>query len=247
MSLVEPIPGERAGLATVGEERALVVADYHAGIEHALRSEGVEIPSRVDQRRDRVVALLDRVSVDRVIFLGDLGHQISEPYGDELEEITALIDAITDRVPAVLVKGNHDGLIEEFVSVPVTDAAGTRFGDGGFVHGHSWPSQSVITAQVVCVGHEHPVVRIEDAVGGGRKEPVWLRGDIVPEVFEAHFETELAIEGEFVVFPAFNEIAGNTWVNIDDQTFLSPFLPDGITNADAYLLNGTRLGEFREV
>lgn len=244
MPLVEPIPSERAGLATVDDERALVIADYHAGIESALRADGVEIPSRAERRRDRLLALLDRVSVDQVIFLGDLGHQISEPYGAERDELTALIDAIPDRYELLLVKGNHDGLIEDSIPIPVTDATGVRFAEVGFMHGHSWPSPDVITADVVCIGHEHPVVRIEDTVGGRQKEPVWIRGALVPEVFNGHYGDNHAIHGELVIFPAFNELAGNTWVNINEQTFLSPFLPEGITDAHAYLLNGTRLGDY---
>lgn len=247
MALLEPIPGERAGIASLDGERALVIADYHAGIEYALRSDGVEIPSRAGERRERLLAILDRVDVDRVVFLGDLGHQISEPYGRELDELRELIESVTDRVPVLLVKGNHDGLIDDSLSLPVTDATGVRLGDVGFVHGHSWPEADVITASVVCVGHEHPVVRLEDTVGGGRKEPVWIRGPIAPDVFTARLGETESIEGELVIFPAFNEIAGSTWVNVDRQNFLSPFLPGGVTAANAYLLDGTRLGDYREV
>jgi len=50
-----------------------------------------------------------------------------------------------------------------------------------------------------------------------------------------------------VVFPAFNDLSGGTWINVPGQTFLAPFLPDGLAEGEAYLLDGTRLGAYRGV
>ncbi|MFB6353814.1 MAG: metallophosphoesterase [Halobacteriales archaeon] len=248
MGPVEPVPGEPAAVATVeGGDRALVVADYHAGIEADFRSRGVEAASRADERLDRLRGLLDATGPDRVVFLGDLAHWIGEPAGAELEELERLVDAVTGRVPASLVKGNHDGAFEAALDIPVTDSAGVRLGDVGFVHGHTWPAPEVLAADVVCVGHEHPAVRIEDEVGGGRVERVWLRGDLNPGAFDREGVDPDAIAGELVVFPAFNELAGSTWVNVASQAFLAPFLPDGLADGEAYLLDGTRLGPYRDV
>jgi hypothetical protein len=36
-------------------------------------------------------------------------------------------------------------------------------------------------------------------------------------------------------------------VNVEGQSFLAPFLPDGLASAEAYLLDGTRLGDYRRV
>jgi metallophosphoesterase superfamily enzyme len=104
-----------------------------------------------------------------------------------------------------------------------------------------------LRANVVCVGHEHPVVRLEDDVGGRRVERVWLRGRLAPEPFEAFVEDDLGIDGELVVFPGFNDLSGGTWVNVRGQEFLAPFLPEGLTDGQAYLLDGTRLGEYRRL
>jgi len=246
MARVDPIPDEPAAVADLDGERALVVADYHAGIEAALRYDGVEIDSRASERRGRLRALIDRIDPDQLIFLGDLTHRIGEPGDAEREELRALLDAIPDRIPVLLVKGNHDGEIETAIDAEVPDASGIRIGDVGVAHGHTWPDTDVLCADVVCVGHEHPQVRLEDAVGGRRVERVWLRGDLVPGAFAGHGGTE-DIAGELVVFPAFNDVAGGTWINVEGQTFLAPFLPDGLANGQAYLLDGTRLGAYRGV
>jgi hypothetical protein len=260
---VEPVPGEPAavaGLASEGSgpgggsfapdtERALVVADYHAGLEESLRRDGVELRSAADERREHLLALRERTGADRVVFLGDLATAIGPPEGPEREELAALFEALP--VPATVAKGNHDGEIEtvadDFPDVTVTPGAGARLGDVGFAHGHTWPARDVLGAETVCVAHEHPQVRLEDAVGGSRTERVWLRGGLDPDPFREHHGDDLAVTtaASLVVFPAFNDRVGGTWVNADGQGFLSPFLPDGLADGEAYLLDGTRLGDYR--
>ena len=253
MTAVEPVAGEPAAVADVDGERALVVADYHAGYEAALRAEGVELRDRAEDRREHLVRLLDATVPDRVVFLGDLAHWIGRPEWGERDELLALVEAVAERVPATLVKGNHDGEVEDVLPIPVSDARGVRLGDVGFVHGHTWPSAEVLAADVLCVGHEHPTVRLEDAVGGRRIERAWLRGSIAAEAFADHVEPTAfdggveGIDGELVVFPAFNELVGGTWVNVPDQEFLAPFLPEGMADGDAFLLDGTRLGDYRTI
>ncbi|MBV0922590.1 metallophosphoesterase [Halomicroarcula limicola] len=247
---VEPLPNAPAATVETGGERLLTVADFHAGIEAGLRYEGVSLQSAAEERRERLLALLDRARADRLVVLGDLGHAIGDPFAEEREELTALFDAVD--VPVTLVKGNHDGdlepvLAEMDAAVDVTPGHGTRIGDVGFVHGHTWPAPDVLNAEVVCVGHEHPVVRLEDEVGGARKERAWLRGSLVADPFADRYGAAVETSADLVVFPAFNDRSGGTWVNVEGQDFLAPFLPDGMADAEAFLLDGTRLGRYDRV
>jgi len=249
---VEPVLGSPAAVADTGEDRLLVVADYHAGIEAGLRREGVELDTGADERRSRLTALLDRTGPDRLVVLGDLGHTIGGARGDERDEIETLLSTVTDSVPVTIVKGNHDGALDdrvaEFDDVTFTPAHGTRVGPLGFAHGHTWPSPEVLDAEILCTAHEHPVVRLEDDVGGRRIERVWLRGECVPAPFrDFHGDNSLHVPEELVVFPACNDLSGGTWVNVEGQEFLSPFLPAGLADGDAYLLDGTRLGHYRDI
>jgi hypothetical protein len=254
---VEPVPGEPAAVARTGDERLLVVADYHAGIEVGLRYErGVELESAADARLERIERLLDRTSPDRLLVLGDLVHRIGRPDAEEASELRALVDTVTDRVPMTLVPGNHDAgvadLVEESdpaLALDVVDAAGVRYGPVGVLHGHTWPAADVLRADVVCMGHEHPTVKLEDEVGGSRVERAWLRGQVDVAAFEGHVDG-LAADGsppELVVVPAFNERSGGTWVNVEGQAFLAPFLPAALPDGELYLLDGTRLGQYRRV
>ncbi|MHB9286172.1 metallophosphoesterase [Halobacteriales archaeon Cl-PHB] len=250
---VEPVPNRPAAVVDTGEDRALVVADVHAGLEIGLRREGVEIASHADERLDVLRDLLLETDPDRTVVLGDLGHAIGDPWHQERDELEAFLSAARDYGPVTLVKGNHDGdaeaiLAEVDVSVEVTDTTGVRLGDVGFVHGHTWPSADVLEANFVCVGHEHPVVRLEDEVGGYRVERVWLRGGLDPEAFEeAVPDADQRDDAELVVFPAFNDLSGGTWVNVQGQEFLAPFLPEGLVDGEAWLLDGTRLGNYDRV
>lgn len=251
MERVEPVPGEPAAVVVNGE-RALCVADYHAGLEAALRWQGVELPSLAAERREHLLSLIESTDADRMMFLGDLAHAIGDSRGAERDELEELVKAVTERVPITVVKGNHDGEIESLaddvdVEMDVTPTDGIRVGDVGFAHGHTWPSKEVLEADVVCVGHEHPTVRLEDEVGGSRAERAWLRGQLNPEPFREQYDEQLEINGELVVFPAFNELSGGTWMNVEGQDFLAPFLPNGFADGEAYLLDGTRLGAYRQV
>jgi len=255
VALVEPVPGAPAAVADCGSKRALVVADYHAGIEAGLRYErGVELRSDATQRRERLDSLCDRVAPDRVVVLGDLVHRIGDPERDERDEVDALLDALAARnLSVTLVPGNHDGgVAEAYDRIEVTDPGGLRLGDVGFVHGHTWPDRSLLDAATLCAGHEHPQVRLEDEVGGARAEKAWLRGHLRIDPFADHLGVPPASlawsDPELVVFPAFNDRSGGTWINVEGGGFLSPFLPEALgDDAEAYLLDGTRLGAYRRV
>ena len=242
--MLEPVPGEPAAVADCGDERALVVADYHAGLEIGLRRDGVEIESRAERRRERLLSLFDGRSVDRLVILGDLGDSIGTPGREERVEIRTLLEAVVAECPVTVTKGNHDGGIEAVAGgvdgVDVTDGPGVRIGSVGFCHGHTWPDESVVAAPLVCTAHEHPQVRLTDSVGGRRTERVWLRGGLDP----AGFPEYSTVGDRLVVCPAFNDLSGGTAVNENDG-FLSPFLPGGLADGEAYLLDGTRLGPYR--
>jgi len=243
---VEPLPDRPLAVVDTGEERVLALADYHAGIEAALRAEeGVGAESRADERREAVLDAVDETGPDRLVVLGDFMHSIGGPGGAERGEIEVLLESLD--VPVTVVRGNHDGAIDDWLQgAAVTDASGIRLGGVGFAHGHTWPAPAVLDAEVVCLGHEHPCVRLTDDVGGRRVERVWLRGRLSLDPFREEGYDLPDTAPDLVVFPAFNDLSGGTWVN-GEREFLCPFLPAALARAEAYLLDGTRLGPHERV
>jgi hypothetical protein len=247
---VEPVPDRPAAVVETGEGRVLALADFHAGIEQYVRAEeGIEIDSQAGDRRERVLELVDHTGPDRLVVLGDFMHSIGGPGGAERGEIEVLVESLS--VPVTVVRGNHDGAIEEWIPrAEVTDGRGVRIGAVGFAHGHTWPAPEVVAAGAVCVGHEHPCVRLVDEVGGSRVERAWLRGTLDPTPFRERPEYEGVTYREdaaLVVFPAFNDLSGGTWVNVAGREFLCPFLPAALSGGEAYLVDGTRLGPYDRV
>lgn len=252
MARVSPVPDRPAAVATAGGEALVLIADYHAGFERAVRyEEGITLPSRAEDRRERVRELVADTAADRLVVLGDLTHSIGAPGYDEREELAALVEAL--EVPITVAKGNHDGELDRVVAedsdladrLTVTSTGGGRLGSIGIVHGHTWPSRAVLEADVVCMGHEHPCVRLVDEVGGRRIERVWVRGRLDLTAFP---QFEDADDGPtLVIFPAFNELCGGTWINVPDQEFLAPFLPAALVESATYLLDGTDLGRYDRI
>lgn len=245
MARVEPVIGAPAATVTIDDTRTLLIADYHAGIETALRyRDGVTVESRADRRRERLRALIEETAAEAVIVLGDLMHSIGDPGHTERAEIDALLDAVPSAVSFSVIKGNHDGIIEGWLEGATVHEAPGIVRDGvALSHGHTWPPADVLEADVLCIGHEHPRVRLEDAVGGADVRRVWLRGRLDQAVVARQFGVDPPPVGpELVVFPAFNELSGGTWVNVEGESFLVPYLPEGLREARAYLLDGTNLG-----
>ncbi len=266
---VEPLPDRPLAVVETSGERLLALADYHAGIEAALRAEeGVTAESRAEERRETVLDAVGETDPDRLVVVGDFMHSIGGPGGAERGEIEVLLESLS--VPVTVVRGNHDGAIDDWIrGATVTDGQGVRIGRVGFTHGHTWPAPAVLAADVVCVGHEHPQVRLTDAVGGSRVERAWLRGRLGRDPFRAQGYEFRGDDGgsedasgdagdgrgtgraptdgpRVVVFPAFNGLSGGTWVN-EERDFLCPFFPAALTDAEAYLLDGTRLGPYDRV
>ncbi len=242
---VEPVIDAPAATVTLGTQRLLLIADYHAGIELGFRyRDGLHIPSRAEGRRDSLLRLVADTDADELIIIGDAMHSIGAPAHAEREELEQLSDALPSDVDLSVVKGNHDGDIEDWFDVAtVYDAPGVVRDGLALSHGHTWPPREALDADVLVIGHEHPRVRLEDTVGGSDVHRVWLRGRLDTELIATHHGiADPDTPTDLVVMPAFNELSGGTWVNVEGEQFLVPYLPEGVHDTRVYLLDGTLLG-----
>lgn len=244
---VEPVVGEAAATVDLQRGRALVIADYHAGLERALTyRDGVSVYSRERQRRDRLIALIAETEATSLIVVGDLMHSIGDPTYSERHELEALVEAVPEAVDVTVIKGNHDGELESWLDgVTVHQAPGIVLDGLALSHGHTWPPADALAADVLVVGHEHPQVRLEDSVGGATIHRVWMRGRLDAQRVAEHLDINPPErDPRLVVMPAFNELSGGTWINVEDESFLIPYLPECLYDVDTYLLDGTKLARF---
>ncbi len=228
---IEPISDRRALLIS-GERRALVIADLHIGIEYALESKGIRIPPQWSAMAEEVEGMQRADPADVLIIDGDLKHGIRAGKR-EIRDARAFLNEMRALFGEIyLVKGNHDGGLQYAVRdiAELIPASGFVFEGVGIFHGHAWPSEEVMGADVLVMGHMHPSVRFVDEIGNSQSEPCWIRGRYRDK--------------ELIVMPAMNRFYGGSAVNAGE--FLGPVLRSkdfAAGEAEVYLLNGTYMGK----
>ncbi|MDD1680097.1 MAG: metallophosphoesterase [Methanoregula sp.] len=200
--------GDGPALVVTGEERYLVVADLHFGIEADLAMHGLHFRSRSKARLERLLANVDRADPDGLILLGDIKHSIPSVTRQEFFELPRILEALRDRVPLRVFPGNHDIGIERYLRPAEICAKDGAVIDGvGYLHGHMYPSPS-LAGHLMIVGHHHPLLSLRDEVGCALQSPAYLRAGVntgklgMPEQKESDPPTRA------LFMPAFNEIAG---------------------------------------
>jgi len=255
-----PILDEPALTAT-NRETALVIADIHLGIEWDLYRSGINLPSRMKDRLDRILGYIQAVSPDRIVLLGDVKHNVPQVSWQEKDEIPRFLETLAEHAHIDLFPGNHDGGIEFLFSgqkdIKVHSARGAVLDGTGYFHGHTWPAPELLAASHVIAAHNHPTVRFTDTFGYSMVEPAWIRTKFKPENLKERFGN-LDFENkkdwadpEVFIMPAFNELCGGVPFNESTQEdLLGPVFSSGgieLENAEVYLLDGTRLGLIKNI
>src|SRR5512139_592644 len=88
--------GEGPALVVTGEERHLVVADLHFGIEADLAVHGLHFRSRSRARLERLLKIIDRTDPDSLVLLGDIKHSIPSLTRQEYYELPRILGALRD-------------------------------------------------------------------------------------------------------------------------------------------------------
>ena len=135
------------------EERTLLISDLHLGKITHFRKAGFALPPVAAQNNFlRLEEMIREVNPDRIIFLGDLFHDI---YNHEWETFSTWRKAYCD-VDMIIVMGNHDRLplrLFQECNIAVFDK---DLLVNGFLFMHHPPENSDHSVHVFC-GHVHPV------------------------------------------------------------------------------------------
>jgi len=232
---VLPIAGE-AVLIAEGEHRVMVVADLHLGIEYELWLGGANLPSQTGRLLDRILGVIEAHDPERLVVLGDLKHNVPRTSWQERVEVPEFISKLSKVVKVVLVPGNHDtGLRDLAPGAEVCEPEGVVIDGVGYFHGHTFPSQEVLSSGILITAHLHPSVRLVDPLGASRSERVWARSS--PRGYES----------EIIIMPAFNPLCGSLPLNEMDEKKGPLMKLVDLNRSKIYLLDGTYLGRLEEI
>lgn len=138
--------------------RTLAVAELHIGL-----GSSQQVADKIfEDILLRLDLLISRYSVRRLIINGDLKERVGRPGGIESRLLKRFDMYLSEKsVITTLVKGNHDGLIENFVSFRTVRSKKLTDHDEvfEFVHGHS-VNRDFHKADWVVIAHLHPSVLV---------------------------------------------------------------------------------------
>lgn len=234
--------GNGPALVIEGEQRLLVVADLHFGIEADLAAHGMYFRSRSADRLERLEKLIDAADPEILILLGDIKHSIPSLTRQEYAEMPGILDALRNRVPLKVFPGNHDIGIERYlVDTELQPKDGTVIDGVGYLHGHMYPSP-LLAGNLIVIGHHHPQLSLKDEVGCALQTPAYLRAGLEMEKLGLDPDPENTTPTRVLFMPSFNEIAGYDIFRIINNPFspLSRCLRK--EDAEIILADGTYIG-----
>ncbi|MCJ7731250.1 metallophosphoesterase [Candidatus Bathyarchaeota archaeon] len=258
IKLLTPYPA----LMVESDERVMMVADLHLGLEYELAKQGINIPYQWNRILEELMVLLEEHRPDRLVMLGDVKHGVPSTSFQEKREIPLFFETLLEVVENIdITRGNHDANIQKYLPEEVTlhSSKGIIFGDEfkvAAMHGHAWPKPEIMTADAVIMAHNHPTVMLNTPIGVRITRPVWIRGTMEPEnlaraflaldnvkleeeeePLNAFYEEYGFEEGtpELIVMPMFNDLLGGLPVNSESpESLLGPLFRGGIVDMNKF-------------
>ncbi|MCI4370982.1 MAG: metallophosphoesterase [Thermoplasmata archaeon] len=228
----------------------VVVADLHIGLGAPVTGHGGPAEALARAMAYDLVGIGRERRAAGFLVVGDVKHPIvGVPRVLRPVVFDFFSTLLAEGFEAEVILGNHDvGLAAVLPrEVTVHGAAGIVRDGVGLFHGHRWPSNPVLRARRLIVGHLHPGYRFAPTANSpAPKERCWVRAERPAEPRPVRRRRRAPIAArEVIVLPAFNPIAGAESLNRDrpsrGRSFLvRRFLAPG--EPRAYLLDGTDLG-----
>jgi uncharacterized protein len=229
------------------EERILVIADLHFGIEADLAAHGLHFRSRSDARLERVIRTIVAADPDRLVLLGDVKHSIPSLTWQEYHEMPKILDTIRDLVPLVVLPGNDDIGIERFLrDGEIRRREGAVIDGTGYLHGHTYPSPD-LAGHLLVIGHHHPLLSLRDKVGCALQAPAYIRAEVDTVRLGMNGGGAENARTRVLFVPAFNEISGYDVSRIIHDPFSPISRCMDTDGAEIILADGTYMGLLRVI
>lgn len=223
----------------------LVIADLHIGLERELSKNGMRIPSQLGKMETRINQLLKSTGKEKLVILGDLKHNIPLASWEEYKEVPGFLERLSNYAEVVLIKGNHDGLIEKIAPDLTVYRELPVNGNALLLHGHTKPGN--LGYDYLIMAHNHPCIEFRGEFGHGVTESSWIRMNFKKEYLNI---TKIG-NPEIIIMPAFNDLIYGMPINArKNSELLGPFFKGGLvdlSNARAFLLDSTFLGRIKDL
>jgi len=239
--------------AFITEEKALIVAELHLGIEYELFKKGITVPSQRESFEKTIDELILLTGAKKLILLGDIKHKVPGMSIREEREIPQFLEHLNERIKTIIVKGNHDDRIENIVpkGIKIYGSHGFKLGRYGFFHGQAWPSKALIQCDYLFTAHIHPMLEFKDKFGYRNTEQIWIKGILNKEKVKKKYKIEKTGMLRTIILPVFNKFLGGVAVNkILEKEMIGPIMANSffdIKESKIYLLDGTFLGTFKQL
>ena len=228
--------------------KTLIVSDLHIGYVYGRNKRGIVLPEAKRPEED-IFRLVEKIKPDRLIFLGDFKDEIFGTSHPIAGRIWKFLRELLEKTNVTIIKGNHDGKIEEIIpeEVELIPAEGIRLvEDGtnksiGMWHGHASPALDVWTADITISAHAHPAYSFQDEIGAKITQKVWVRAKWL--------NTEQGKPDRVhIIIPPFNRYIEG--YSVDGEYFKTIVLMrDAIDfdNAEIFTLDGVLIGLLKDL
>ena len=239
-------------LVARNDDVSLIVADIHLGIEYDLYYSGINIPTQIAGRIERIKSYIEEAKPDRIILLGDIKHNVPRTSYQEADEVPRFLDELAKYAVVDIIPGNHDGGIEHLIprnpDISLHGSRGAVIDGVAYFHGHTWPDPGLLKYDHWVISHNHPTVKLTDNVGHTITRQAWIRAKLSRDAVAANYKgDEFAwSDPEIVIVPSFNELCGGIAFNESwHDDLLGPLFTSHavrLEEAQVYLLDGTFMG-----
>ncbi len=161
----------------IEKKKLLAIADLHIGYEEYLNEFGIAIPRQQFKiMKEEIDKLMDMLKPEIVVINGDLKHEFGEISRQEWQETLEIIDLILNKSKLVLVKGNHDTILE-----PIARKKGLKIVDYYcidkicFMHGDKLYEKAIQKSEMLVFAHIHPAISLREGIKTERFK-CWLVG-----------------------------------------------------------------------
>ncbi|MEM3374742.1 MAG: metallophosphoesterase [Candidatus Woesearchaeota archaeon] len=219
----------------LANDSILIISDLQLGYEEALNKKGFLIPRfQKNDLKIRLSFLIDLLKPKLVIFNGDVKHEFSGISKSEWRNIKEIIDFVREKSELVLIKGNHDNMLEPIIKNKVALLDYYYLSDYKIYvcHGHEIPDNKFFfESEVVIIGHEHPALGLREK-GRVEKFKCFLVGRYKNNDNKKMLKENN--EKQLIVLPSFNSLTEGT--DILQEKLMSPFLRN-VDDFEVYLVN----------